>query len=95
MLRAAAREVSPEDPDRVVAEWGSMYPVGRVGLPGEIADAILYLVSPLASFVTGSRPASRRRVARWRGAGCARGDERRNLVPTRAEPSPPWPTPSH
>jgi NAD(P)-dependent dehydrogenase (short-subunit alcohol dehydrogenase family) len=54
MLRAAAREVSPEDPDRAIAEWGSMYPIGRVGLPGEIADAILYLVSPLASFVTGA-----------------------------------------
>ncbi len=54
MLRAAAREVSPGDPERVIAQWGSMYPIGRVGLPGEVADTILYLVSPLSSFVTGA-----------------------------------------
>jgi NAD(P)-dependent dehydrogenase (short-subunit alcohol dehydrogenase family) len=54
LLRAAARGVSPDDPGRVIDEWGSMYPMQRVGLPGEIADAALYLVSPLASFVTGA-----------------------------------------
>lgn len=54
MLRAGAREVSPGDPDRVIEEWGAMYPMRRIGLPGEIADAVLYLVSPLSSFVTGA-----------------------------------------
>jgi NAD(P)-dependent dehydrogenase (short-subunit alcohol dehydrogenase family) len=54
MLRAAARGVSPEDPDAVVREWGSVYPLRRVGLAGEVADAVVYLVSPLSSFVTGA-----------------------------------------
>ncbi len=54
MLRAAARGVSPNDPGGVIREWGSMYPMRRVGLAAEVADAALYLVSPLSSFVTGA-----------------------------------------
>lgn len=54
MLRAAARSVSPDDAVGVLREWGSMYPLRRVGLAGEVADAALYLVSPLSSFVTGT-----------------------------------------
>ena len=54
MLRAAARDVSAEDPDSVIAQWGSLHPLGRVGAPAEIADVILFLASPLSSFVTGA-----------------------------------------
>jgi NAD(P)-dependent dehydrogenase (short-subunit alcohol dehydrogenase family) len=54
MLRASARDIDPEHPDRMIAEWGSMHPIGRVGRPGEVADAILYLVSRYSSFVTGA-----------------------------------------
>ena len=54
MLRAAARDVSAEDPDSVIARWGSLHPLGRVGAPAEIADVILFLASPLSSFVTGA-----------------------------------------
>ena len=54
MLRAAARDVSPEDPDAVIAQWGSLHPLGRVGAPAEIADVIVFLASPMSSFVTGA-----------------------------------------
>jgi len=54
MLRAAANDVSPEGPERVIAEWGSMHPIGRVGTPGEVADVVLYLAGPFSSFVTGA-----------------------------------------
>jgi NAD(P)-dependent dehydrogenase (short-subunit alcohol dehydrogenase family) len=54
MLRAAARDVSPEDPDAVIALWGSLHPLGRVGAPAEIADVIVFLASPMSSFVTGA-----------------------------------------
>jgi NAD(P)-dependent dehydrogenase (short-subunit alcohol dehydrogenase family) len=54
MLRQAALDVSAEDPDAVIARWGAQHPIGRVGAPADIADAILFLVSPLSTFVTGA-----------------------------------------
>ncbi len=54
MLRQSARDASPGDPDAVIAQWGAQHPLGRVGVPAEIADAILFLASPLAGFVTGA-----------------------------------------
>ena len=54
MLRASARDISPEDPGSVIRTWGSGHPIGRVGQPAEIADACVFLVSPLASYVTGA-----------------------------------------
>jgi len=54
MLRQSARDVSAEDPDAVIAQWGAHHPIGRVGAPAEIAEAILFLASPLSSFVTGA-----------------------------------------
>jgi NAD(P)-dependent dehydrogenase (short-subunit alcohol dehydrogenase family) len=54
MLRASARAIAPDDSDRVIHEWGSEHPIGRVGQPAEIADACVFLASPLASYVTGA-----------------------------------------
>ena len=54
LLREAARRVAPDDPERVLAEWGSTFPIGRVARPSEIADVALFLVSPYSSFVTGA-----------------------------------------
>jgi len=42
---------TPEDRERHVAEMG--IPIGRFGRPEELADAILFLASPLARYVTG------------------------------------------
>ncbi|HTX00992.1 MAG TPA: SDR family NAD(P)-dependent oxidoreductase [Acidimicrobiales bacterium] len=54
MLRAAASSLCRHDPQSVILTWGRGHPIGRVGQPAEVADACLYLVSPLSSFVTGA-----------------------------------------
>jgi 3-oxoacyl-[acyl-carrier protein] reductase len=33
--------------------WGRLTPIGRVGTPEDIADAVVFLVSPASSYVTG------------------------------------------
>lgn len=39
--------------DALMAEWSKDYPIGRFGLPEDIASACLYLASDESSFVTG------------------------------------------
>lgn len=54
MLRASAQSMDPGDPGRIIAEWGRGHPIGRVGEPFEVANACLFLVSSLSSFITGA-----------------------------------------
>jgi len=45
---------SPQPPDAVLEQLGALHPVGRIGMPEEVASAVLYLCSPTASFITGT-----------------------------------------
>ena len=42
------------DPAQAWEQAAALHPIGRVGTPEEVADAILYLASPQSSFVTGT-----------------------------------------
>jgi NAD(P)-dependent dehydrogenase (short-subunit alcohol dehydrogenase family) len=41
------------DADAVMAGWVSMHPLGRVGQPAEVAEAVVFLASDESSFITG------------------------------------------
>ncbi len=41
-----------ESPD-YAATWGSVTPLGRVGTPQDVGDAVVFLASPSASFISG------------------------------------------
>lgn len=54
MLRASANLRSPKNPQAQIEEWGRRHPLGRILEPGEIAHAIIFLGSPMASGITGA-----------------------------------------
>lgn len=43
-----------EDPDKLIATWNGMHLLGRFGEIDEVANAILFLASDEASFITGT-----------------------------------------
>jgi NAD(P)-dependent dehydrogenase (short-subunit alcohol dehydrogenase family) len=42
------------DPDDAWKQTAAQHPLGRVGTPEEVADAIVYLATPQSAFVTGT-----------------------------------------
>ena len=52
MTRAAAA-VEPGDPGQILQEWGKTHPIGRIGVPEDIANVVVFLASDKASFMTG------------------------------------------
>ncbi len=53
MLKGVFERVSPQDPLAAETGFTQLVPLGRVGRPEEAADAVLWLCSNTASYVTG------------------------------------------
>ena len=54
LLRYAAEQMQPDDPDGAIKEWGGLHVLGRVGQPEEMAQVALFLCSDASSFITGA-----------------------------------------
>ncbi len=52
MVRAAAR-IEGGDLEAALARYGAFHPLGRIGVPADIAEAVLFLASERSSFITG------------------------------------------
>ena len=44
---------SMDDPSELIDSWNKAHPLGRFGYPPEVAEAVLFLASDRASFITG------------------------------------------
>lgn len=53
MVRTSARSEGG-DIEATLARYGAFHPLGRLGTPEDVAQAVLYLASPRGSFVTGT-----------------------------------------
>ena len=54
LAHANARHWNPQDPEAVLAEWGSKHALNRIGQPVEVARLAAFLISDESSFITGS-----------------------------------------
>lgn len=53
MLEGVFKQISPDDPSAAETGYAQMVPLGRIGRPEEAAEAVLWLCSDAASYVTG------------------------------------------
>jgi NAD(P)-dependent dehydrogenase (short-subunit alcohol dehydrogenase family) len=58
------KDVAWEDVERAVLPLFAQVPVGRIGRLDEIADAVAFLASPNAAYITGSNAGGRRPLAK-------------------------------
>jgi NAD(P)-dependent dehydrogenase (short-subunit alcohol dehydrogenase family) len=42
------------DPQELIDRWNAAHPIGRFGQPEEVAQAVLFLASDRAAFITGT-----------------------------------------
>ena len=43
-----------DQPDKILEETAQILPMKRIGLPGDISEAVVFLLSEKASWITGS-----------------------------------------
>jgi 3-oxoacyl-[acyl-carrier protein] reductase len=71
-LRKEAEIISGDDPevsaDDVLADWGASRPLGRLGQPADLGNAVLFLASDRAGYVVGT-------ILRVSGGGNLQGDK--------------------